>query len=291
MKPLITGASAPSCEGDHSDYYTKDLDSLDWADSITVDLGDLRYELRSTSTAFVCATARRLRLPITRGRPDVVLSAVIPRTTSAGNSTLELYEGPRMVVRTLSTGTLMESILDELRSRALIHASDRIYINARLISGLGIRVLVPWLESNDLVNVEHAAARFGIRLASSGALVLDLRHGRPVNQFRSLGRGIVHSSKESIDAIATQVGSGSSPLKEEALAELAGHTLNLRTVGTRGLWALRAFVEQTSVIACDGSQSYRALETLLRVATSMSRNGLRTHQVSPSRTTWRVESV
>ncbi|MGH2699408.1 MAG: hypothetical protein ACRDJL_09460 [Actinomycetota bacterium] len=265
MNSAVSSASIPRVIDDDSASGPEELDSLTWADSLTVELGGLRYELRSTSAAFVRAAARRLRVPMVHGRPDVVLSAVVPSGAPTETSVLSLYEGSQRVVRTLSPETLMRAFLDDLRGRVLISASDRVFLKVRIISSNGIGVLMPSLESNDVVRIERAAAKVGITVASAGALALDLRYGRPVSQFRPPSKDRSPSTG-SIDAIATQAYRGGLPSKEDVLAELARQTLNLHSVGARGIHALRALVERTALIEWDNRQPFKALEPLFVAA-------------------------
>jgi hypothetical protein len=275
MNSSVSSASVLRFMDDDCDCGPEALDSLPWADSLIFELDDVRYELRSTSSAFVRAADRQLRIPVVRGRPDVVLSAIVPSGAPTANSVLSLYEDSQSVVRTLSAETLMRALLDLLRGRVLASASDRIFLKVRTVSSRGIGILMPSLESNDVVRIERAAARAGIKIVSACALALDLRYGRPIRPFRTpINNG--WSLIGSIDAIATHAGTGKVS-KDEVLAELERQTLNLHSVGTRGVYALRALVERSALIEWDNRRPFRVLEPFFvaapSVATRESRSG------------------
>ncbi len=240
-----------------------------WAASLTVELDGLRYQLRSTSETFVRALTKHLRLPVVEGRPDVVYSAVIPPVAPGEIPELCLYSGRRLVVRTMSMETLTQALLEELRAAALTSATDRVYLRVPTIWRAGVGVLLPPRASNQLVEIERAAAKAGIELASSQALILDLRHGRPVHQFRPLATGARPAHMDSVDVIATPVGmSGSLPTKEDVLFELGQQTLNLSSVGREGLRALGTLVERAELIQWDETRPAGALEPLVRGASA-----------------------
>ncbi|CAN5566260.1 hypothetical protein BH20ACT23_BH20ACT23_20860 [soil metagenome] len=272
MKAFVRSALTLGSLDDDSEDITEKLDSLNWKGSLTIELDGLRCQLRSTSTAFMRAAARQLRVPIVHGSPDVILSAVIPSNAPTETSVLSLYEGHRIVVRTLSMETLMRSLLDNLRCRILASASDRVFLKVRTISGKGVGVLIPSLESNDLVHLELAAADAGVTLACTGALALDLKNGRPVNQLRVPGKARSNSVTQSVDAIATQSVRGSLPSKEDVLLELARRTLNLHSVGAKGVQALSALVERTTLIECNERNLFSVLEPLFAAASARREN-------------------
>ena len=236
-----------------------------WAASVTVALDSLRYEIRSTSEAFVRSVAKHLRSSVVDGRPDVVYSAVIPTSKWAEAPEFCLYSDRRLVLRTLSMETLERALFEEFRANALRCATDRVYLRMPVIWGRGVGVLLPPRAANQAAQIERAAAIAGIEMISSPALVLDLRSGKPVHHFPSSGRERWRAYIDSVDVLATPVGiSGRFPSKEQVLFELSQQTLNLPYVGKEGLRALRALVERTDLIEWDETRPAAALGPLLR---------------------------
>jgi len=229
-----------------------------------VELDGFAYELRSTSAEFVQSAAAMLHLPIVRRNPDLVFSAVLrPSRTIATTPVLSLYEGCRAIVRTLSTETLLESFLSELRGRALSSAGDRLYLKTPAVQSGGHGLILPPSAARALARFERASLRAGIELHSVPAVVLDLKKGRPVPEFANSGNGADGTSMKTLDAIAVfPTSEGGLPSRAEVLFELAQHAPNLRSVGEAGLEALGAFVESTELVEWDESRPTQALAHL-----------------------------
>jgi hypothetical protein len=195
--------------------------------------------------------------------PDLVFAAVLRPASTRSTPILSLYEGCRAIVRTLSSETLLQSFLSELRARALGSATDRLFLKSPAVRAQGGGLLLPPSAARSLVRLERAAKVAGIEFTSVPAVVLDLKRGRPVHEFSSPGNGRMTSPMEPLDAIAVLPSpEGTSPSRAEVLFELAQHAPNLRSVGEAGLEALGAFVESAALVEWDEVRPAEALTHL-----------------------------
>jgi len=228
------------------------LDHLVWADSFTVDLDGLAYQLQSTSAQFVRSAARLVHLPAVMREPDVCFSADLRPAGSSRVPGFSLYIGCDVTLRSLSSELLLVAFLAELRSRALARATDRVYLKMPAVRMAGAGVLLPSFVLRRFVALEEAAARSDTDLAVTPALTIDLQTGRPVPKFPFTGEGLNGSSVSSIDAIAVRrTPGGGMPSRREVLNDLARSVPNLSSLGTRGFEALGMLVERAQLIDWD----------------------------------------
>jgi len=250
-----------------------ELDRLVWADSFSVDLDGFTYELRGTSVEFVRSAAGLVHLPIVDREPDFVFSAVVRPTSVRATPVLSLYEGCRAVVRTLSAEMLLQTFLWELRSRALMRATDRVSLKVPAIRISGAGVMLPSFALRRMVRLERTAERTGTELLIVPALTLDLRAGQPVASFASESGPNV-AGLSSIDFIAVTRGpDGRLPSRSEVLFELTQRVGNMRGVGANGLEALGLLVERAQLIEWDEARPHAMLERVAEKPVAMERVG------------------
>jgi hypothetical protein len=244
-------------------YCQGELDRLVWADSFTIDLNGLAYQLQGTSAEFVRSAARLVHLPPATTRPEVVFSAVLGPIDSDGTSFLSLYVGRRLALRTLSRELLLHTFLSELRGRALAAATDRVFLKMPAVRLLGAGVLLPSFALHRLVSLEGAAERAQVDLVAAPALTIDLKTGRPVVGFTFTGERHNSSRITSIDAIAVRrTPEGRLPSRAEVLHEISENSPNLRCVGGKGLESLGLLVERAQLIEWNEARPYSLIERL-----------------------------
>ena len=244
-------------------YWHGELDRLVWADSFTIDLNGLAYQLQGTSAEFVRSAARLVHLPPAMTKPDVVFSAVLGPVDSDGTPVLSLYVGRKPALRTLSSELLLHTFLSELRGRALAAAADRVFLKMPAVRILGAGVLLPSFALSRLVGLEGAAARARIELVAAPALTIDLKTGRPVPGFTFTDEQHNFSSIRSIDAIAVKrTPEGRLPSRAEVLHEVSENSPNLRSVGGKGLEALGLLVERAQLIEWNEARPHSLIERL-----------------------------
>jgi len=245
------------------EYEQSELDRLVWADSFTIDLNGLACQLQGTSAEFVRSADRLVQLPRAARKPDVVFSAVQGAMNADRVPLLSLYVGRNPALRTLSSELLLHTFLSELRGRALVAASDRVYLKMGAVRIFGAGVLLPTPALRRLVDFEKAAARARIELVVAPALTIGLKTGRPVPGFTFNDEPHTSSTITSIDAIAVRrTPEGHLPSSADVLREISGNSPNLRSVGEKGEKALELLVERAELIEWNEARPHSMIERL-----------------------------
>jgi hypothetical protein len=247
------------------------LDHLGWVVSSSFAIGDVRFAVRSTSSAFGEWLVSVLGAYEVDDVEDYLYSVVVPEPPDDGKAKefCILYKGSTAIVRTLDPITAGRSVLAELEGLAFHDRSDAVYVMASLVDIAGVPTLVPSSIAPGLAKLGRRAGKLGVGIPGELTVAIDVDTASVIPVLPTLdlpddtldrlagacpweGRDGLRFVKtpEDVRAILVPSSDPEVPVRTSrkgfALANLAGWTLNLQNVGGRGLDALGRFVERTA---------------------------------------------
>jgi hypothetical protein len=264
------------------------LDRLGWAVSSSYAIGDVRFAVRSTSSAFAIWLSDVLGSYAVDDVEDYLYSMVIPEPPPDGSAKefCILYKGSAAILRTLDPVTLGRGFLAELEGLGSHERQDAVYLMASLIDVSGAPALVPSSIAPGLAKLGRRAAKLGVGVPGELSVAIDIETASvvPIRSLLDLPHDALDrlavacpwrgkdglrfvQAPEVVRAILVPARNPETPLqpsrKGYALANLAGWTLNLEKVGGPGLEALGRFVERA---ACYESALTPTAESMERFA-------------------------
>ena len=244
------------------------LDHLGWVVSSSFAIGDVRFAVRSTSSAFGEWLSRTLAAYEVEDVEDFLYSVVVPEPPVDGRvkEFSILYKGSTAIVRTLDPVTLGRGLLAELEGLRFHERDDAVYLTASIVDVSGTPTLVPSSLAPGLAKLGRRAAKLGVDIPGELTVAIDMETASVVPVRHTLdvsddalerlhdacpweggdGLRFVEAS-EDVRALLIPGRDPEADIqparKGFALAHLAGWTLNLQHAGGRGLEALGRFVE------------------------------------------------
>ncbi len=247
------------------------LDHLGWVVSFSLEIGEARFAIRSTSHAFGEWLRDVLGAYEVEDVEDILYSVVVPEPPAgrASKEFLILYRDSSAIVRTLDPATLGRALLTELEVFTFHERDDAVYVLASVADVHGVPTLVPPSLAPSFAKLGRRASRLGLAMPGEFSVAIDVETSAVVPLRRSLDvpidaierlAGVLPWSgedalrfvavPEKVEAVFVPAGDPDAPLRPArrgyTLASLADWTLNLEQVGGPGLEALGRFVERAA---------------------------------------------
>jgi hypothetical protein len=263
------------------------LDHLGWVVSSSFAIGGVRFAVRSTSHAFGEWLTDTLGPYEVEDVEEFLYSVVVPEPPADGKAKefCILYKGSTAIIRTLDPITLGRSVLAELESLGFHERDDAVYVMASVVDVAGVPTLVPSSIAPGLAKLGRRAAKLGVAIPGELTVAIDIETASVVPSVHTLdvpddtlerladacpweGRDGLRfvGAPETVQAILVSATDPDAPLQQArkgyALANLAGWTLNLQSVGGRGLDALGRFVERTDAYESSWTDTAELMDRL-----------------------------